>query len=649
MTGSQRVAAFVLPVLAAALAYGGTLGDDFVYDDHGSVFSNPRVVAGDWLGMAFGPDHTSLANRPFACLSIVIDHALLGMRGTGFRTTNLLLHAMNAVLVFAVTRRCLLAPNRGHALSESASTWTATFVATLWACHPLTADAVAYITQRSTLLMSLCLLTCLYAVLRCAESPRPFRWRVLAVAAMALGMASKEDLVTGPLLVLLFDRAFVAPTWRAVRDHWRFHAAIASTWLVLAFCVAAGPSNATVGFAAQVKVSPVEWLFTQAPVVLHYARMAVWPNDLRTVYDWPIVRSAADAALPGLAVLALLGLAVWQWRRRPWLGWLGALFFLPLAATSTVMPIVTEVVAERRAYLPMLAVLVPLALAGARLLRARNPVLCTLLAATPVVAAIVTTRGYAPAYTTSATFWHDAYTKNDLTSDSLLVPSILSGHARALNDQKRGDEALALLDRAMQHPHRLGFVAMNYAAAMRSRGRPQDAERELRKLLADEPDSATAQGALAAVLVDRFELDAARGATRIDDPRLTEAADLADRAYRMVPKPEFLNTRGMALCRLGRLEEAEFVLRLAVLQDPGPTDPQKTLGAVLLFARRPAEAIAAWQQLLPRLPNDAGLRMNLAAAHLKQGDALAARKMLDEVLRIAPDHAEARRLAGELK
>ena len=657
MVNVQRAAAVVLPVAAALLAYQGALDGDFVYDDHGSVFANPLVVAHDWWNMAFGEEHTSLANRPFACLTIVIDHALFGMDGAAFRRTNLVLHAIAAVLVGAVLRRALLAPNLAGRFSPTRASWIATAVATLWAAHPLGADAVAYVTQRSTLTMSLALLTCLWAVLRAAESPSPGRWRIAAVAALALGMASKEDLVAGPLLVVLFERAFLVPTWHAMRARWRFHLAVAATWLVLIACIVAGPPNPTVGFDAQVKVTPLEWLFTQAGVLVHYVTSTVWPSALRTVYDWPIVRSAGAATLPGLAVLVLLAVVAWQWRRRPWSGWLGALFFLLLGPTSSVMPIVTEVVAERRMYLPMLAVLVPVViaiagldrwLAGAGLAAGQRVALWGVLGAAPVVAAIATTRDYAPAYASQARFWTLAYERNELQSDSLLVGSILSGYARVLNDRGRGDEALAMLERAMRCPARQGVVPLNYSIALRARGRLADAERVLREAIAETPDWATARGELAAVLVDSFEADAARGKVIADDPRLVEACELTDRAYRRVPKPEFLNTRGMALCRLGRLEEAEFVLRLATAQDPTRTDPWKTLGAVLLFAKRPAEAVQVWQTLLPRVPTDTGLRMNLAAAHLQIGNRTAARTMVAEVLRIAPTHAEARRLADQL-
>jgi len=651
--------AAVLPAAAAVLAYSGALAGEFVYDDYGSIFANPRVVLGDWWGMAFGPDHTSLANRPFPCLTVVVNHALCGMDAWWFRVVDLALHVLNAWVVLGVIRRCLLSPNLRDRFSASRATWIATAIATLWACHPIGADSVTYITQRSTLLMSGGLLSCLYAVLRHAAAPGGRWWRLVAVVAMALGMASKEDLVVGPLLVVLFERAFVLPSWSALRMHVRFHLALSATWVVLLACVVAGPANETVGHGSLVNVSSLQWLYTQAGVIAHYVASVVWPSGLRTVYDWGIVRTAGPAVVPGLLVLALLAVAIWQWRRRPWLGWLGALFFLLLAPTSSVMPIITEVVAERRMYLPMLAVLVPVVIwcsrAAERLatrLRlggvARTGVL-TVLAAVPTAGEIVATRDHALSFTTTERFWSDAFQNNELTNGSLLVATILSGYARVLEAQGHPDEALAMLQRAMQCKTRMNIVSMNYAIALRDRGRLGDAERVLRDVVRDSPDFAKANGMLAAVLVDSFEIDAARGAAVPTDPRLVEADELTDRAYRRSLQPEYLNTRGMALCRQGRLAEAEAVLRLAILQDSRPTDPYKSLGAVLLFAGRPAEAIVVWQQILPSLPADTGLRLNLVAAHLQVGETDAARELLAEVLHLVPNHAGARRLSAQLE
>jgi cytochrome c-type biogenesis protein CcmH/NrfG len=88
-------------------------------------------------------------------------------------------------------------------------------------------------------------------------------------------------------------------------------------------------------------------------------------------YDgWPIARAVTEWMPQGVVVLLLLGATLWVFHRRPWVGFLGAWCFLILAPTSSVLPIVTEVAAERRMYLPLGALML-LAVVGIRTLLRR--------------------------------------------------------------------------------------------------------------------------------------------------------------------------------------------------------------------------------------------------------------------------------------
>ncbi|MBL8729152.1 MAG: tetratricopeptide repeat protein, partial [Planctomycetes bacterium] len=557
-----------------------------------------------------------------------------------------------------VVRRCLLAPNLAGRCTASRATWSAAAIATLWACHPLGVDAVAYVTQRTTLLMSACLLVGLYAVLRAAPAPRPRRWQGLAVLAMALGMASKEEFVAAPVLVVLFERAFLLPDWRAVRARLPFHLGLAASWGVLAVCLALGPHNETVGYDSFVKVSAFEWLMTQAGVILHYLRLVGWPHPLRGIYDQGIVRDFGTAALPLLAVGALFVAAVWQWRRRPWLAWSWAMFFLLLGPTSSVMPIVTEVVAERRMYLPMLAVVVPGVLlvvaAVERLLagtgRARlRIVTLSLLGTCVAVAYVLTARAHTATFASAEAFWADAMAKNDLDNGSLTTSIVLGGYADTMRQQGRNDEALRLLQRALQCPITMAVAPLKYGELLRDLGRLEDSEKSMRWVVQRYPGFAEGLGQLAFLLIKRHEVALGSGEVGPSDPRLAEAVQLAQRAYELAPAAGYLNTLGMALCRQERLADAERVLRRARELDPEFTDAISTLGAVLCFAGRLPEGIALWLEVLERTPRNVGLRLAIANAQVKADQPEAAAAMLDEVLRLEPGHPQAQAMLRDLR
>ena len=116
-------------------------------------------------------------------------------------------------------------------------------VALIWVVHPLQTESVTYIYQRMESLMGLCYLLTLYCFVRSASSPRPRLWLEAAVVCCAAGMGSKEVMVTVPLLVLWYDRVFVAQSWRDLfRRRWRFYAALATTWIIL-FAVIRCQSN----------------------------------------------------------------------------------------------------------------------------------------------------------------------------------------------------------------------------------------------------------------------------------------------------------------------------------------------------------------------------------------------------------------------
>ena len=96
---------------------------------------------------------------------------------------------------------------------------------------------------------------------------------------------------------------------------------------------------------------------TQAEVVAHYLRLAVIPAPLVLDYDWRAASSLAQVAVPGLLLTVLLAATVWGLMRRSPAAFAGAWFFLILAPTSSVLPVVTEVAAEHRMYLPVAGVI----------------------------------------------------------------------------------------------------------------------------------------------------------------------------------------------------------------------------------------------------------------------------------------------------
>ena len=219
--------------------------------------------------------------------------------------------------------------------------------------------------------MALFYLLTLYCARRAYdEGARHGRWEAAAVLACTLGMASKESMVTAPLAVVLYDRVFLFDSLRAAfRGRARLYLGLAATWVLLAALVASAPRNLSAGFTAH-DADPWTYLLNQAVMITRYLRLSVWPRDLVLYYGWPLPLTLTDVLPQALFVLGLLALTAVTLYRRPRVGILGLWFFLTLAPTSSILPIATEVGAERRMYLPLMAIVV-LAVVG---LSHRSPV-----------------------------------------------------------------------------------------------------------------------------------------------------------------------------------------------------------------------------------------------------------------------------------
>jgi protein O-mannosyl-transferase len=638
-----------LPLLAAVLAYGPSLDGGFVFDDVHVLGPGSAIAAGDWWQATFGLPHTSLANRPIAALSLVALPQFGGSDALTHRTGNLLLHLLNTLLLFAVAHRCFATPNVAARFRPSAAPF-AVALASVWACHPLGVDAVAYPTQRSMLLGASAFLFAVYCVLRDAMRPGISIWKVLATAALAFGMCSKEEFVAAPILLILFERAFLASGWRELIARRWFHGALCSVWLLLALCVTCGPRNPTVGFSALAGVGPLEWLFTQSWVVLHYLGNTVWPCSLRGAYDHGVTSAMADAALPLLVLTALFVASTLQWRRRPWLAWLWACFFLLLGPTSSFLPIVTEPVADRRAYLPMLATLAPLTLLATLLLsrlplsaRARRPLTAAALLGL-VSCLVVATRHHADQYRDQATFWTTAFHQNELTNRSLPTSMILSSYAQVLQEQGKVDEALVMITRAMQCPARLDDVPLRCAELLWTKGNFADSERVLRDLAKRKPNNIRCIANLATVLLSQHERDRKLGAAQPSDPRLQEALQMASTAYARRKNPDDLGLVGLALLRLGRGEQAASAARQAVGEGASNPAIDRTLCEALLDTRQFAQAAASARHMRGIRPQDVALLTRVMESQASADDSELAAALARMILAVDPGNSAARRI-----
>jgi len=332
-------------VLAGVIVYANSLSNPFILDDDETVVENQSIRAASPVAVLFPQREVPTAGRPLVNASIAANYALGGLNERSYHVVNLSLHLLCGLLVMGCVRRTLESPRMPRTLTSYAPE-LAFSAALLWTLHPLNSEVVDYVTQRTESMMAVFYLLTIYASAR--------NWPLVAVVSCAAGMASKESMVTAPVTVWLYDRIVFGDR----RGRWPMYAGLAATWGVLAAVTWSGPRIYTAGFGTA--IDPWTYLLNQTVMISRYLQLAVWPHQLVLAYGAPHRLALAEVWPQAVFVVALLAATIVALFRWPLVGLAGAWFFITLAPTSSVVPIATEVGAERRMYLP-LAALVTLA------------------------------------------------------------------------------------------------------------------------------------------------------------------------------------------------------------------------------------------------------------------------------------------------
>lgn len=582
-----------LIVFAGICTYWNSLEVPFVWDDTTAIVNNKTILD---LSQAFIPPlETPVARRPVVNVSLAVNYALGGLDVTGYRVWNLGVHLLAALVLFGIIRRTLSGDRLGDRWSAVAA--DVALMATLWwMLHPIVSEVIDYTTQRTSSMMGLFFLLTLYCAIRALDSPRRARWHALSAVACICGMATKESMAAAPLIVVLYDRIFAFSSLReALRVRKRLYAAFVATLAGLGVLIWLR-AHSTVGFSGG--IDAWTYLLNQAQVIPRYLRLVIWPDALVLDYGPPKALSVRDVAGPGLLVVALLVGALVALVRWPMVGFLCVAFFLMLAPDSSIIPIVTEAGAERRMYLPLVAIAVLAVMAGWTLFaRAKSTwaanhdrlITVVALAVTTVwLAALAVRTVYRNAeYATPVSIWRSSVER---------------------------------------HPH--GRARLSYAHALVEAG---DADGSLLQLQEAVRDYPPARYALGTELAGRGEFDQAIPELR------TFIADAPSHLNR-IPARSLL---GRVLWSRGQLEESADQFRSILTLAPESIDAHASLGDVLLQQKRYAEAAAHYRTVAGFRPDRADWQIKLGAALESNGeldqavDAFTKALQLDPVSRMA--------------
>jgi Tfp pilus assembly protein PilF len=554
MTTLRRAALPIGLALATLAVYLQILDHAFLsWDDPGYVIANPVLRLGlgwDGLQKIFGEPYM-LNWIPVTSLSLQLDYWLYGLAPAGYLLSNLLLHTISSLVLYAALLRMTGARGRSA------------LVAAVFALHPLHVESVAWVSERKDVLSGLFFMLGLYAHAAYAERPGPARL-ALTTLLLLLGLLSKPSLVVFPFVLLLLD---AWPLGRILSGGSRPGALRQvlleklPMLLLVAGCAAltyvlqrdAGAMSTLAGHPLGARIQ------NALESYLVYAAKSFWPSGLAVFYPYP-ARPAAAGIAAGLLLLAI-SIAVVRLSPRfaylavGWLWYLGTL--VPVIG---LVQVGAQARADRYMYLPLIGLSILVAWGGYDLLQRLRA------GRFAAPAALAATVALALASWQQVGHWRD--TRSLFEHAIAVTPGNYQAHEQLADFHLRA-------------------------------GDTQAAERHYREALAIRPDWPAARFGLADVRARQGDLPGA-------------IADY-ESGLRQYPNHSKVAGRyGFLLLRAGRLPEAVAWLERAVAEDPGAVGHLAALAVAYGALGRTDAAIDANREALRLDPGQLEVANNLA-------------------------------------
>ena len=544
------------------------------YDDADYVTDNVHVKAGlTRETMQWAMTTQAAANwHPVTWISHALDAQIFGLNPAGPHDVNVLLHIVNALLLFWVLQR---------ATGFVGRSW---MVASLFALHPINVESVAWIAERKNLLSMFFFLLTLGAYRWYAQRPQVTRYAVVA-ALFALGLMSKPQVITLPFVLLLWDywplqRFAFSAKLRAgdpeAADTIPKKSVSVLVWEkvpLLALCIASAVLTLTAQSSGGATSNYRTALRLENALIsyVRYLGKAIWPAGLTAFYPYPHRPYPLVEIFGALVVLLAITLGIIITRRRRYLtvGWLW--FLGTLVPMIGVVQVGTQAMADRYAYLPFVGLFIMICWLAADFAAQAHLSPVVLRAASALVL-------FAIAFVShrQVSYWNDHVT---------------------------------LWTHALEVTQNNWIAENNLGAALLKMGRPEDAILHFR----------------AAAALYSYDFNVILNIGTYEQMHGNLAAAIADykQAAEMArnrrTKSRAYNNLGYAYKDAGELAQARTSFELSVQADPEFSGAWISLGLIAQRMGDLPSAISAYERALQVYPSDFGYLL-LASALEKSGD-----------------------------
>jgi tetratricopeptide (TPR) repeat protein len=560
--------------------FGQTLRHQFVnYDDDLYVYDNPVVQKGlTWEGFRWALTYGNIGHwHPLTWVSHMLDCQFYGLNPGGHHLTNVLLHTATTILLFLVLRRM------------TGALWRSAFVAAVFAIHPLRVESVAWVAERKDVLSGVFFMLTLGAYVRYVRRPTMIHHGAV-VLLFALGLLSKNMLVTMPFVLLLLD-------------YWPLNRLISFTPQVLLRLVAEKIPLfvLTVGSCVATALVPEKVTANHLPLGLRvenavvsyvtYIWQMIHPTGLACLYPNPTNYLPLWQVTGALGLLLAISGAVWAFRRsHPYLivGWLWYLgMLIPVIGIAQISYYAH---ADRYTYLPQIGLYLSLTWMAVDLCAG----------------------------------WRHRRVLLGICSTIILVALIFCAHTQV--SYWRNGELLWTHTLACTSDN--AIANNNLGNDLVQKGRAGEAIPHLQKALQIKPDYADAHNNLGNALLQKGNVD--------------EAITHYQMALQI--KPDYATAHynlGNALLKKGNVDEAIAHYQMALQIEPNNAEAHINFGNALFQKGRMDEAIVHYQMALQIKPDNAGVCYNLGCALFQKGRVDEAIVHYQMALQFKPDYADA--------
>jgi tetratricopeptide (TPR) repeat protein len=354
------------------IVYSNTFNVPFVFDDEPNISQNQMIRDISNIPSMFAGTKGPFASRPLLHATAAINYHFGGFDTRGYHLVNLVLHLLNGILLYLL----ITATGKYKGYPEKETALTALFSSVLFMVHPVQTEAVTYIVSRSMLFATTFYLLGMILFLKAitSENRKGFYIAGLFIASL-LGMGSRENFSTFPLMLLIYDLFFISSfRLKEALKHYKAYLPVLISLGYLAHLVLNNTYDRSVEYPTK-HIPSLEYALTEFNVHWTYIRLLIFPLNQNIDYDYPISRTLFELPMlvSFIGYLGLLAGGIILARRRPSISFSIIWFLVALLPISFGVAFIKDlklddVIFEHRLYLPAAGLMVILGMAASVLL-----------------------------------------------------------------------------------------------------------------------------------------------------------------------------------------------------------------------------------------------------------------------------------------